>query len=102
VPESEPSEQPEQRSASALPSGLIAFMIAVLAAVAFVVNGYYAMRREPTCDGGTCVVAFYVGMAQAVAALVVGFPTLWLLISVGRRLVRRLRLFRRLPRPGAR
>jgi hypothetical protein len=74
------------------PSGVIAFTLAVLAAVGFVVEGYLVIRGgggRQGCDGGTCVVALYLGILKGVVALVVGFPLLWVLISVVSRLFRR-------------
>jgi hypothetical protein len=75
----------------ALGSGVIALFLSVLAALAFVVNGYLEMHAGRGCDGGTCTVAFMLGLVQGAAALILGFPSLWLLIAGVRRAVRRQR-----------
>jgi hypothetical protein len=74
-----------------LDSGVIALFPAVAIAVAFVVNGYSEMHAGVGCDGGTCAVALIMGVVKGVGTLILGFPTLWLLIAGARRAVRHLR-----------
>jgi len=72
-----------------VPSVLIALLVASLAAAAFVIHGYLEWRHAPTCDGGTCGVAFLQGIVFGAGAWVIGFPLTWILTASIRRLVRR-------------
>jgi hypothetical protein len=79
----------ETERASGLPSGVVALILATLAAAAFIVDGHLAVRRGgQSCDGGTCLVLFYVGLAKGALAWILGFPSAWLAISLFRRLSR--------------
>ena len=77
--------------AQPFPSSLIALFLAIAAALAFVVDGYREWHAGRGCDGGTCTIAFILGLVKGAGALLLGFPSLWLVIAGARRAARRLR-----------
>ena len=58
-----------------VPSVVWGAVFAALVAGGFVAQGYYQMNHpDGGCDGGTCVVAFLLGIVKGIAALVLGVP----------------------------
>ena len=63
------------------PAGRIAFAVSLLAALVCVGWGYSEMNRGG-CDGGTCLIGLILGLACGGAAMLVGFPVLWMILAL--------------------
>jgi hypothetical protein len=67
------------------PPGLVAFVLATIVGAMFALHGYAGMRAGG-CDGGTCLIAFVMGLVHGGIAWMVVFPVAWVLLARLRRM----------------